>query len=73
MSFMSQVEILKCFPVGNFPVDQTDSLLLLYEFEVRAKLNDPKVETILDSVLELEHVEAKVLEAMAGSNQLLYC
>ncbi|XP_061582036.1 testis-expressed protein 11 [Cololabis saira] len=50
----------------NFPGDQTESMLLLYEFEVRAKLNDPNVETILDSVLGLEHVEAKVLEAMAA-------
>uniref|UniRef100_A0A3Q1EKX2 Protein ZIP4 homolog n=1 Tax=Acanthochromis polyacanthus TaxID=80966 RepID=A0A3Q1EKX2_9TELE len=45
--------------------DPTDSLLLLYEFEARAKLNDPKVETILESVLELENVEAKLLETIA--------
>lgn len=51
---------------GNLPADPTDSLLLLYEFEARAKLSDPKVETILESVLELEHVETKVLETMAG-------
>lgn len=47
-------------------MDPTDSLLLLYEFEVRAKLNDPMVETILESALELENVEIKVLETMAG-------
>ncbi|XP_051810903.1 testis-expressed protein 11 [Acanthochromis polyacanthus] len=51
---------------GSFPVDPTDSLLLLYEFEARAKLNDPKVETILESVLELENVEAKLLETIAA-------
>ncbi|XP_037531690.1 testis-expressed protein 11 [Nematolebias whitei] len=51
---------------GNFPMDPTDSLLLLYEFEVRAKLNDPKVETMLESILEDEHVETKVLESMAA-------
>ncbi|XP_054887007.1 testis-expressed protein 11-like isoform X1 [Poeciliopsis prolifica] len=51
---------------GNLPADPTDSLLLLYEFEARAKLSDPKVETILESVLELEHIETKVLETMAG-------
>ncbi|KAM4732059.1 testis-expressed protein 11 [Anableps anableps] len=51
---------------GNLPADPTDSLLLLYEFEARAKLNDPKVETVLESVLELEHVETKVLETMAA-------
>lgn len=51
---------------GSFPKDQTDTLLLLYEFEARAKLNDPKVETVLESVLELENVETKVLEIIAG-------
>ncbi|KAM3613457.1 uncharacterized protein V6R79_026464 [Siganus canaliculatus] len=51
---------------GNFPNDPTDTLLLLYEFEARAKLNDPKVETVLESVLELENVETKVLETVAA-------
>ncbi|KAF7228483.1 testis-expressed protein 11 isoform X1 [Nothobranchius furzeri] len=50
----------------SFPSDPTESLLLLYEFETRAKLNDTKVEVILESVLELENVEAKVLETMAA-------
>ncbi|KAM7000011.1 testis-expressed protein 11 [Tautogolabrus adspersus] len=51
---------------GNFPMDPTDTLLLLYEFEARAKLNDPKVETVLESVLEIENVETKVLETIAA-------
>ncbi|XP_069027812.1 testis-expressed protein 11 [Embiotoca jacksoni] len=51
---------------GSFPMDPTDTLLLLYEFEARAKLNDPKVETVLESILELENVETKVLETMAA-------
>ncbi|XP_034036835.1 LOW QUALITY PROTEIN: testis-expressed protein 11 [Thalassophryne amazonica] len=51
---------------GSFPKDPTDTLLLLYEFEARAKLSDPKVETVLESVLELEHVETKVLETIAA-------
>eukprot|EP00063_Salmo_salar_P080321 XP_014055156.1 PREDICTED: testis-expressed sequence 11 protein isoform X5 [Salmo salar] len=46
--------------------DPTNILLLLYEFEARAKLNDPKVETVLESVLELDNVEIKVLETMAA-------
>ncbi|XP_013888319.1 testis-expressed sequence 11 protein [Austrofundulus limnaeus] len=65
--------ILTCWEVwktlkssGNVAQDPTESLLLLYEFETRAKLNDPKVETILDSVLELENVETKMLETMAA-------
>ncbi|XP_029917570.1 testis-expressed protein 11 isoform X2 [Myripristis murdjan] len=51
---------------GSFPMDPTDTLLLLYEFEARAKLNDSKVETVLESVLELENVEVKVLETIAA-------
>lgn len=54
---------------GNFLKDPTDTLLLLYEFEARAKLNDPKVETVLESVLELENLETKVLETIAGMKQ----
>lgn len=68
---MNQVEIITYFLIGNCPVDQTDTLLLLYEFEVRAKLNDPKVETILDSALEFENVEPKVFETMAGLKESL--
>ncbi|XP_056898616.1 testis-expressed protein 11 isoform X2 [Takifugu flavidus] len=51
---------------GNFSTDPTDTLLLLYEFEACAKLNNPKVETVLESVLELQNVEAKVLETIAA-------
>ncbi|XP_068445351.1 testis-expressed protein 11 [Clinocottus analis] len=51
---------------GSSPMDPTDTLLLLYEFEARAKLNDPKLETVLESVLELENVETKVLETIAA-------
>uniref|UniRef100_A0A3P9NVY4 Protein ZIP4 homolog n=1 Tax=Poecilia reticulata TaxID=8081 RepID=A0A3P9NVY4_POERE len=59
-------EVCKTLKASGTAADPTDSLLLLYEFEARAKLSDPKVETILESVLELEHVETKVLETMAG-------
>ncbi|KAM8908649.1 testis-expressed protein 11 [Spinachia spinachia] len=51
---------------GSSPMDPTDTLLLLYEFEARAKLNDPTVQTVLESVLELENVESKVLETIAA-------
>lgn len=52
-------------------MDPTDTLLLLYEFEARAKLNDPKVESVLESVLELENVETKVLENIAGKQAIV--
>uniref|UniRef100_A0A3Q2YN06 Protein ZIP4 homolog n=1 Tax=Hippocampus comes TaxID=109280 RepID=A0A3Q2YN06_HIPCM len=45
--------------------DPTDTLLLLYEFEARAKLNDPEVASVLDSILEQDNVEAKVLQTIA--------
>ncbi|KAJ1196796.1 hypothetical protein NDU88_000660 [Pleurodeles waltl] len=51
---------------GGFDKDPTDTLLLLYEFEVRAKLNDPKLETMLDLVWELPQVETKTLETIAS-------
>lgn len=55
------------FPhLGTSPKDKTDTLLLLYEFEARAKLNDAKLESVLDSILELDHIETKLLEMIAG-------
>ncbi|KAK6480306.1 testis-expressed protein 11-like [Huso huso] len=51
---------------GDFSKDPTDTLLLLYEFEARAKLNDPKLETVLESVLELQQIETKTLETIAS-------
>lgn len=55
------------FPqLGTSPKDKTDTLLLLYEFEARAKLNDAKLESLLESILELDHIETKLLETIAG-------
>ncbi|XP_015207083.2 testis-expressed protein 11 isoform X1 [Lepisosteus oculatus] len=51
---------------GDFSKDPTDTLLLLYEFEARAKLSDPNVETVLESVLQLPQIEAKTLEIIAS-------
>ncbi|KAF4091426.1 hypothetical protein AMELA_G00036820 [Ameiurus melas] len=50
---------------GDYAKDPTDTLLLLYEFEARAKLNDPKLENVFDSVLELDNVDTKILETIA--------
>ncbi|KAG2464621.1 TEX11 protein, partial [Polypterus senegalus] len=46
--------------------DPTDIIMLLYEFEARAKLNDPKLETVLESVLELPQIEPKALQTIAS-------
>ncbi|XP_017329770.1 testis-expressed protein 11 isoform X1 [Ictalurus punctatus] len=50
---------------GDYAKDPTDTLLLLYEFEARAKLNDPKLENVFESVLELDNVDTKILETIA--------
>lgn len=52
--------------LGDYAKDPTDTLLLLYEFEARAKLNDPKLESVLESVLELDSVNTKILETIAS-------
>lgn len=52
--------------LGDYTKDPTDTILLLYEFEARAKLNDPKLETVLESILELDNVDTKILETVAG-------
>ncbi|XP_059588923.1 testis-expressed protein 11 isoform X3 [Alligator mississippiensis] len=53
-------------PTGDFSKDPTDTLLLLYEFEARAKLNDPALESLLESVWDLPQVESKTLETIAS-------
>ncbi|XP_032111656.1 testis-expressed protein 11 [Sapajus apella] len=65
-------EIHKCNEIwnllkeaGDFSNDSCEKLLLLYEFEVRAKLNDPSLESFLEPVWELPHLECKTFETIA--------
>nr|XP_020651569.1 testis-expressed protein 11 [Pogona vitticeps] len=51
---------------GDFPKDPTNTILLLYEFEAKAKLNDPAVASLLDHVWELPQADVKTLETMAS-------
>ncbi|XP_018416198.1 PREDICTED: testis-expressed sequence 11 protein [Nanorana parkeri] len=51
---------------GEFSNDDTETLLVLYEFEVRAKLNDPALESVLQYVWELPNVNAKTMESIAS-------
>uniref|UniRef100_A0A8C2TRU5 Protein ZIP4 homolog n=1 Tax=Coturnix japonica TaxID=93934 RepID=A0A8C2TRU5_COTJA len=53
------------FPIGDFSKDPTDTLLLLYEFEARSKLNDPTLNNFMESVWEQPH-EIKTLEIIAS-------
>ncbi|KAK2083363.1 Testis-expressed protein 11 [Saguinus oedipus] len=65
-------EINKCNEIwnllkqaGDFSNDSCEKLLLLYEFEVRAKLNDPSLESFLEPAWELPHLECKTFETIA--------
>ncbi|XP_073214720.1 testis-expressed protein 11 isoform X2 [Lepidochelys kempii] len=51
---------------GDFSKDPTDTLLLVYEFEARAKLNDPELDSLLELVWELPQIETKILETIAS-------
>ncbi|NWX44762.1 TEX11 protein, partial [Steatornis caripensis] len=51
---------------GDFAKDPTDTLLLLYEFEARSKLNDPTLLTLMESVWEQPQIEVKTLEIIAS-------
>lgn len=55
---------------GDFPKDPTDTILLLYDFEAKAKLNDPAVTSLLDEVWDLPQVDIKTLETMACKREL---
>ena len=41
-------------------------LLVLYEFEAKARLGDVNLEAVLEKALLLPQVEAKAFETMAG-------
>ncbi|XP_078267976.1 testis-expressed protein 11 [Rhinoraja longicauda] len=57
---------LKSTAAGDISKDPTETLLLLYEFEARAKLNDPELENVLERVLQLKQIEPKTLETLAA-------
>ena len=45
----------------------TPVLLILYEFEARAKLGDPGLEAILERAISLTNAEPKTFETIAGT------
>ncbi|XP_064595342.1 testis-expressed protein 11-like isoform X2 [Liolophura sinensis] len=46
--------------------DTTEILLLLYEFEAKAKLGDPDIESVLERALSMSYSEPKTYETMAA-------
>uniref|UniRef100_A0A8C5L1T0 Protein ZIP4 homolog n=1 Tax=Jaculus jaculus TaxID=51337 RepID=A0A8C5L1T0_JACJA len=74
MKFLSQVleQTQKCKTIwntlketGSHLDDGCDTLLLLYEFEVKTKMNDPSLDSFLESVWENPNLESKTLEIMS--------
>lgn len=56
--------------------DTAETLLILYEFEARAKLNDPMLESVLEKALMMPNSNAKTFETIAGrftNIELLKC
>ncbi|KAF6390942.1 testis expressed 11 [Rhinolophus ferrumequinum] len=51
---------------GNFSNDPCETLLLLYEIEVKVKLNDPLLDSFLEPVWEQPDIESKTLETIAS-------
>jgi len=47
-------------------------LLLVYEFEAKARLGDPDAERVLDRSMCLPQAEPKLFEAIAG-NSIFIC
>ncbi|XP_059107460.1 testis-expressed protein 11 [Peromyscus eremicus] len=50
---------------GDFSGDDCGAMLLLYEFEIKTKTNDPSLYSFLDSVWEMPDIESRTLETMA--------
>ena len=51
----------------------TPLLLILYEFEARAKLGDPNLEDVLEKALSLSYTEPKAFETIAGKHTNFQC
>ncbi|XP_050997756.1 testis-expressed protein 11 [Acomys russatus] len=50
---------------GDFSGDDCEAVLLLYEFEVKTKMNDPSLDSFMDSVWKMTDLESRTLETMA--------
>lgn len=50
---------------GDFSNDPCEKLLLLYEFEIKAKMNDPSLDSFLQPVWELPYLGSRTLETIA--------
>lgn len=51
--------------LGDISNDPSETLLLLYEFEVKAKMNDPLLDSFLEPIWELPYLESKTFETIA--------
>lgn len=72
-TFFSSVLILITFTFigsGNCNDTTVPVLLLLYEFETKARLGNTDLEKILHRAVALPYADAKVFEIMAGIRQI---
>lgn len=53
------------FSLGDFSGDHCGTMLLLYEFEVKTKTNDPSLYSFMDSVWKMPDIESRTLETIA--------
>jgi hypothetical protein len=61
------------FSLGDFSGDDCGVLLLLYEFEVKTKTNDPSLSRFVDSVWKMPDLECRTLETMACKCSICAC
>ncbi|KAM4818637.1 testis-expressed protein 11 [Thomomys bottae] len=50
----------------NFSNPSIEALLLLYEYEIKIKTDDPSLDSFLETIWELPHLDSKILEAIAA-------
>ena len=51
---------------GLFPIDDSNVLLVLYEFEAKAKLGNEDLDACLEAATSLPTADPKTFETMAG-------
>ena len=62
-----RVDSLLCCTTGAENDTTSPMLLLLYEFEAKARLDDPDAEKVVDRAMCLAQAEPKLFEAIAGN------
>ncbi|XP_040859318.1 testis-expressed protein 11 [Ochotona curzoniae] len=51
---------------GDFSNDPCETLLLLYEFEIKTKMNDPSLDSFMEVLWEIPNLESRTYEIIAS-------